>query len=201
MLNQDWLHGTPEGVPKRDFDFTHPVDDYLPMVRAVVTQPTAFFESLPRQGSYRGPLGFALIGAAISAILGGILAMTTGLSVSGFISAIIGSLIAEAIGLFVVAGIAQLLVSLIVGSTNSGYEASFRVVSYASVTSLVSWIPVIGPLLSLYGVYLAIVGIREMQQTTTNKAALVVLIPVVVLAILVFLGVLLGAVAALSLIR
>ena len=201
MLNQGWLHGTPEGVPKRDFDYTHPVDDYLPMVRAVVTQPVAFFASIPRHGTYQGPLAFALIGTGISAILGGILAMTTGLSVAGFISAIVTDLIAEAIGVFVVAAIAQLLVIWIVGSTNSGYGASFRVVTYASVTSLVSWIPVIGPLLSLYGIYLGIVGIREVHQTTTNKAAMVVLIPAAVLAILAIVGVLLGAFAALSIIR
>jgi hypothetical protein len=33
-------------------------------------------------------------------------------------------------------------------------------------------------LLSLYAVYLAFVGIREVHETTSGKAALVVLIPV-----------------------
>ena len=37
---------------------------------------------------------------------------------------------------------------------------------------------VFGPLLSLYAIYLAFVGIREMHATTTGKAALVVLVPV-----------------------
>ena len=70
---------------------------------------------------------------------------------------------------------------LIVGSRNSGFEGTFRVGAYSSVTSLVSWIPVIGSIASLYGIYLAIVGIREVHNTTTGKAALVVLIPAVVL--------------------
>ena len=37
---------------------------------------------------------------------------------------------------------------------------------------------VVGPLLSLYAIYLAFVGIREVHGTTTGKAALVVLVPV-----------------------
>jgi hypothetical protein len=86
--------------------------------------------------------------------------------------------IGGAIGLFVMAGIAYLLVILFVGSENSGFRSTFRVVSYVSVTSLVTWIPFIGGLLGLYGLYQAIVGIREMHSTTTGRAALVVLVPI-----------------------
>ncbi|MDQ3862926.1 MAG: YIP1 family protein, partial [Actinomycetota bacterium] len=73
---------------------------------------------------------------------------------------------------------------LIVGSRNSGYEATLRVSAYSSETSLVSWIPFIGWIASLYGIYLAIVGIREVHNTTTGRAAIVVLIPVAVVIVL-----------------
>jgi hypothetical protein len=96
------------------------------------------------------------------------------------------------IGLFVVAAIQQLLVRLVVGANNSGFGATFRVASYTQVTSLVNWIPIVGPLLALYGLYLSIVGIREMHNTTTGKAALVILIPFAV-ALLVALVVLAAA--------
>lgn len=66
------------------------------------------------------------------------------------------------------------------GTRNSGYGATFRVASYTQVTGLVNWIPIVGPLLALYGVYLAVLGIREVHETTTGKAALVILIPFVV---------------------
>ena len=85
-----------------------------------------------------------------------------------------------AIGIFVAAAIQQLLVRLVVGTRNSGYGATFRVASYTQVTGLVNWIPIVGPLLALYGVYLAVLGIREVHETTTGKAALVILIPFVV---------------------
>jgi hypothetical protein len=77
--------------------------------------------------------------------------------------------IGSAIGVFVVAGIAHLLVRLVVGATNAGFGATFRVAAYTSVTSLVSWIPFVGGLLALYGIYLAVVGIREMHDTTTRN--------------------------------
>jgi hypothetical protein len=89
-----------------------------------------------------------------------------------------------AIGLLIAAAIQQLLVRLIVGANNSGFAATFRVASYTQVTSLVTWIPILGPLLSLYGLYLAIVGIREAHGTTTGKAALVILIPFAVILVI-----------------
>jgi hypothetical protein len=78
-------------------------------------------------------------------------------------------------------------VILFVGSENSGFRSTFRVVSYVSVTSLVTWIPFIGGLLGLYGLYLAVVGIREMHSTTTGRAALVVLVPIGLILVAVFL--------------
>jgi len=94
------------------------------------------------------------------------------------------------IGVFVVAGVAHLLVRLVVGATNAGFAANLRVAVYTSVTSLVSWIPFIGGLLGLYGIYLAVVGIREMHGTTTSKALIVVLLPAIVIVVLALLGLL-----------
>ncbi len=105
--------------------------------------------------------------------------------IGSFLVSIILAPIFATIGLFIGAGILHLLVMLIVGSRNSGFEGTFRVSAYSSVTSLVSWIPVIGWIASLYGIYLAIMGIREVHTTSTGKAAIVVLIPAVVIILLV----------------
>lgn len=93
--------------------------------------------------------------------------------------------IGGAIGLFILAAIAHLFVMLFVGDGNSGFGATFRIVSYASVTNLVNWIPLIGGILALYGLYLAVVGVREMHSTTTGRAALTVLVPFGALLLLV----------------
>lgn len=182
-----------------DYDLSNPVGSFAGVVRWVVLQPVGFFAGLPRRGSLLNPLVFALICTAIGAILGGILTLagvggaflggdefevSQRQGLANFVGSVALALIAGAFGVFIMAGIAHLLVRLIVGATNAGFGATFRVASYTSVTSLVSWIPIIGGLLALYGIYLGVVGIREMHNTTTGKALVVVVLPVIVIGVL-----------------
>lgn len=188
-----------------DYDLSNPVESFADVVRRVVLQPVGFFAGLPRRGSLLNPLVFALICTEIAAIVGGILSLAGvgGAFVTGygfqapenqglgeFIGSVVFAPIGGAIGVFVVAGIAHLLVRLVVGATNAGFGATFRVAAYTSVTSLVSWIPFVGGLLALYGIYLSVVGIREMHNTTTGKALVVVVLPAIVIVVLALLGLL-----------
>jgi hypothetical protein len=190
---------TPGVAAGAEFRYTDPVQSFISTVQGIVLQPVDFFRGILRQGDFINPLIFAIICYEVSAILGGIIAVAFGArGFGGFISNIIFGPIVAAVVLFVWAGIIQLLVMLIVGSRNGGYEATFRVFAYAAVTQLVSWlsvIPILGILVSIvlavYGVFLSVVGIREVHTTTTGKAALVVLIPVAVLA---FIGIILALV-------
>ena len=181
-----------------EFSFSDPVNSFVDVVRRVVPQPARFFAALPRRGSLLNPLVFALICIEISAILGGLMVLVDAQENPGFnphpqnvgfpslfapgapVVSIVLAPVWGAIGVFVAAAIQQLLVRLIVGTRNSGFGATFRVASYTQVTGLVNWIPIVGPLLALYGIYLAVVGIREVHETTMGKAALVILIPFVV---------------------
>jgi hypothetical protein len=187
-----------------DYNLSDPVNSFIDVVRRLVLQPTAFFAGIPRRGNFLNPLVFALICIEISVILvgllnvmglpGGVLWLAAPRGDQGFfafVGALVLAPIAGAVGLLITALIAHLLVRLVVGPSNSGFEATFRVASYTSVTNLLGWLPFIGWLFSLYRVYLAIVGIREVHGTTTGKAALVVLIPfaVIVLLALVLVGV------------
>jgi len=181
-----------------EFSFSDPINSFVDVVRWVILQPARFFAALPRRGSLLNPLVFALICIEISAILGGLMVLVGTQQNPGFnphpqniglpslfapgspVVSIVLAPVWGAIGIFVAAAIQQLLVRLVVGTRNSGYGATFRVASYTQVTGLVNWIPIVGPLLALYGVYLAVLGIREVHETTTGKAALVILIPFVV---------------------
>ena len=170
-----------------EFRYTDPVQTFIATVQTVVLRPVDFFRGILRRGDLINPLIFAIICYEVSAILGGLLRLVgigANQGFGSFIASIILAPIFAAIGLFIFSGILHLLMMLIVGSRNSGFEATFRVVAYAAVTSLVSWIPLIGWILSLYGIYLGIVGIREMHNTTTGKAALVVLIPAAIIILL-----------------
>ena len=190
-----------------DYDLSNPVGSFVEVVRRVVTRPAEFFSSIPRRGNFLSPLIFALVCIEISTILGGLLRLALRTQAAGgirfegagrygfgaFVADIILAPVGGAIGLFVLAAIAHLFVMLFVGDANSGYEFTFRVVSCVSVTSLVNWIPLIGGLVALYGLYLAVVGIREMHSTTTGRAALVVLVPIGALLLLVLLFVVIAS--------
>ncbi len=185
------------------FDLSNPVNSFVDVARSVLLQPVRFFGGLPRGGSLLNPLVFALVCIVVSALLSGLLVLLGVQQNPGFnpnpqnaipstfaptsaLASILFAPIGGAIGLFIAAAIQQLLVRLVVGPANSGFASTFRVASYTQVTGLVNWIPVIGPLLSLYGLYLAIVGIREAHGTTTGKAALVILIPFAVVLVVAF---------------
>ena len=179
--------GASGSAASAEFRYTDPVQTFIATVQGVVLQPVNFFRGILRQGDFVNPLIFAIICYEVSAILGGLLQLVgigRNIGFGGFISSIILAPIIAAIGLFIGAGIIHLLVMLIVGSRNAGFEGTFRVLAYSAVTSLVSWIPFIGGILSLYGIYLGIVGLREMHNTTTSKAAIVVLIPVAIIILL-----------------
>jgi hypothetical protein len=181
-----------------DYNLSDPVNSFVDVVRRVVFEPASFFAGLPRQGNFLNPLVFALICIEISVILVGLL---TFIDVPGGITwlfgargnqgflAFLGGLViaplAGALGIFLTALVTHLLVVLVVGSGHSGFGATFRIVAYSSVTSLGGWIPFIGWLASLYRLYLATVGIREMHATTTGRALLVVLLPAILILVLV----------------
>jgi hypothetical protein len=183
-----------------EFDLSNPVNSFVDVVRRVVLQPVRFFAGLPRSGTLLNPLVFALVCILISAILSGLLvlvgvqqnpglnpnpqnAIPSTFAPTSALASILFAPIGGTIGLFVVAAIQQLLVRLIVGENNSGFASTFRVASYTQVTGLVNWVPIVGPLVALYGLYLSILGIREVHGTTMGKAALVVLIPFAVVLV------------------
>lgn len=181
----------PERGSGGGFSTGNPVGSFVETVRGVVLGPVGFFSGLQRQGDYLSPLIFALIVYEISAILTGIISVAVGnTGIGGFILTLILTPIFATIVLFIGAGIFHLLVMLLV-SPHSGFESTFRTGAYASVTGLVTWIPIIGAILSLYSIVLAVLGIRELHDTTTGRATLVVLIPVAVLFVI---GLLIAAV-------
>jgi hypothetical protein len=181
-----------------DYDLSDPVGSFVDVLRRVVFQPSAFFAGLPRQGSLLSPLVFALVCTEISVLLVGLL---TFLDVPGgvtwlfgargnqgflaFLGGLVIAPIAGTVGVFLTALVTHLLVILVVGSGHSGFGATFRIVSYSSVTSLLGWLPFFGWIFSLYRLFLATVGIREMHATTTGRALLIVVLPAIVILILV----------------
>lgn len=204
---------TPEEEPRRvsggssttEFTYTDPVQSFVDTVRDLVTRPADFFSGIARRGDFVNPLIFALICVVVTAVIGGFLGILgaivgigdrgVGAAIGGLVGSVLLTPIFYAIGLFIGAGILHLLVALIIKPAATGYEATFRVLSYSAVGQLVGWIPFLGPLIAaVAGVVLSIIGVREVHNTTTGKAALVVLIPAaIVILIALIIAFLIGA--------
>lgn len=196
-----------------EFDYRDPVGTFVGATRGVLTQPVDFFRGMARQGDFLNPALYALICYEIYAVLGGIIGLVFGsigsfgagtageqaagvaTSFGGFVVGVVVAPFFAALILLIMAGIKHLLVMLIVGSSNAGFEATLRVQSYTFATRVFWWVPILGSLAGfVYGIYLSVVGIREVHATTTGKAALVVLIPVgVVLILALLLAAVIGA--------
>lgn len=183
--------GTP--VPGSEFNLADPVNSFITTTLRVLTQPVNFFRGIMRRGDFINPTIYYFICAVIGAVLGNLLgALFTRQTFGGALLAMIFTPIFSVIFLAIVAAIIHLLVILIIGQANSGYEATYRVGAYPAALNIVNgilgWIPFVNILVSLavgvYYIYLYIVGIREMHSTNTQKAAIVVLIPVAILVIL-----------------
>src|SRR5215204_1294851 len=71
-----------------DYDLSDPLNSFVDVVRRVVLQPTTFFAGLPGQGSFLGPLVFALICVEVSVVLVGLL---TFLDVPGGVTWLFGA--------------------------------------------------------------------------------------------------------------
>jgi hypothetical protein len=180
----------PNRQPTGEFNLSNPLRSFIVVLTQVVLHPSRFFAGLPRRESFLNPLLFALLCLGASNILGGLaefvgmagfgsLPLGIGIyqSFEALIVSTIATMLAGTISLFIAASILHELVSRMVGLPNSGYAATFRVVSYATIIGLVSWIPLVGALLALvYGFFLFIVGIREVHDTTTEKAEQVALV-------------------------
>src|SRR5215211_846151 len=136
---------TSGGAAGDEFRYTDPVQSFISTVQRVVLQPVDFYRGILRQGDFINPLIFAIICYEVFTILSGLLGLAGIGGQQGFGGFIVSLILAP-----IVAGILHLLVMLIVGSRNSGFEATFRVGTYAAVTSLVSCIPFIGWIASLY---------------------------------------------------
>lgn len=186
------------------FDRANPLTSFVRTVREVLFEPVGFFRRLPRVGMSWSPVVFALVCSLISAPFAFLAApydplagneasfesfvglfsdirSSAGLAGVAAVAAIFLILapLSALLGLFISAAIIHILVKIFVRPADTGFYTTLRVVCYTSATTLLSWIPVVGILASLYGLYLTFVGVREMHGTTTGRALVVIALPVV----------------------
>ena len=153
-----------------EFNTKDLVNSFIQVAKKVAFAPSDFFANMPREGGFPPPLSFLAICMGISGVMGSLIFFNP----FPLVIAIVGLVFA-----FVGAGILQFILQNLFNGGGT-YEGTFRVVAYAGVIHILSWIPVLGFLLTLYGFYLQIVGLASVHNVTKGKALLAVIIALIV---------------------
>lgn len=184
-------------------DATRPRDGYCPwedqerlgllvgMYRTVkesLLAPEAFFSMIPVRGGFVSPLLYAMIVGTVGAMASSLWGFAfenpimSEAARTGSLTIIGGVLIPMIVLLGIVLSAIMLHGALLViGGANERFEATFRVVCYTSVGDLFSVIPIVGGLVGLAcKLYLTLVGLKAVHRISTGKAAVAIMLPLLV---------------------
>ena len=183
-------------------------------IKEVLFAPTEFFRKMPVSKGLAPPLFYGVI----SGFVGALIAMLLQFALFGSMGSFPGGEGPEGmgggvqlfqtafsivyaiflpifivIGLFITSGIFHLCL-MIVGAGKRGFEATFRVVAYTNgSTSVFALVPILGGIIiTFYNLVLWIIGFRESHRTTTGRAVIAVLLPMIVMML--FIGLLVVAI-------
>lgn len=185
----------------------------LSSIKEVLLAPEETFRRMPVSGGLGGPLLFTVILGTIGSIIGmgwqllfNMIPMAAGggrpnalteyvTTTTIYIAMMIFSPLLSLIGAFVSAGIYHVCL-MIMGGVEEGFEATFRVICYVSgAVALFQIVPICGGMIMLvWCIASGAIGLREAHRTTTGKAVMAMLLPLIVCCVCgaVFIAVALG---------
>ncbi len=167
--------------------------------KGVLFSPDKLFSTMTHKGGIKEPLAFGLLLGSIGSMFGffwQFLMMSGSLMALGkelmghlsmsliFFVIIIISPLFVTIAIFLISAILHLLL-LVVRGGKSGFEATFRVVSYSQATQIWGVIPFLGGFIGfLWIIIVQIIGLREIHETSYLRVILALLIPVALILLL-----------------
>ncbi len=200
-----WEHRAQLGFAKAWFD----------TISLLITKPSDAFTVMRPEGGLIDPLLFGLIGGCAGGIVSllfqglfqsipGIAGRNEALDFFGIgawavilIYAVLMPILVT-VGLFLGSGILHLCL-MMVGGANRSFETTFRVACFtAGAANLFSMIPICGGIIAVvYQIVLECIGLSRAHQTTTGKALMAILLPLIVCCgVAVLLAVVLGGFGA-----
>lgn len=143
------------------------------LFKYIVTKPREFFPTMPVEGGFQQPIMFYLIIAGVNSVFYMIfnlfhIGAAIGGGIAAFIFMMIGSFVGSAI---------TMAISKMMGGTGN-YEATYRSCCYAAAPQILSFIPLVNILASLYSIFLLKLALERGQNLTSQKAIYVVAIQV-----------------------
>jgi hypothetical protein len=178
-------------------------------MKEVLFSPTAFFRGMPVNKGFASPLFYGVIITFLGTTIGlleqyafsgfiGSLSQVEGAAGVNFFQTAFFLIYAFvlppliAIGFFIASSIFHICL-MVVGAGKRGFEATFRVVAYASSSQVFALIPFLGGfIITIYNLFLWTIGFRESHRTTTGKALVAVVLPMIIM--LFFIGLLVFAI-------
>jgi hypothetical protein len=189
---------------------------FIETLAMVLTKPDQAFRTMKTEGGLAEPLIYALIGGCVGGIVSLLLSLglqsmglfagqrdtfaaLAGIGV-GSIALIVLVPVFIVIGLFIGAAIVHLCL-MIVGGANKSFETTFRVLAFSQgSTGPLQIIPVCGGLIAgVWALVVNCIGLARAHETTTGRAVLAVLLPLIVCCGAgILLLIMFGGIAALS---
>lgn len=180
------------------FSLKSPIDSFIKTVKGVLLQPKEFFASVSWNSV---PVADSLVYAFVCSLVPGIISfLIPSITVAGMFSGMMGgtnamataggflpvvlfgpilSIVFLAFGALVVYGVVRYGFK-----KTAGYPAFLGAMAAAVTTSLLSWIPIVGILVALFGIVLAVIGIRAAGSLTTVQAIVAFVATIIVMMLL-----------------
>jgi hypothetical protein len=170
---------------------------FIETLAMVLTKPDQAFRTMKTEGGLAEPLIYALIGGCVGGIVSLLLSLglqsmglfagqrdtfaaLAGIGV-GSIALIVLVPVFIVIGLFIGAAIVHLCL-MVVGGANKSFETTFRVLAFSQgSTGPLQIIPVCGGLIAgVWALVVNCIGLARAHETSTGRAVLAVLLPLLV---------------------
>ncbi len=193
---QDIVAAPPTGLPWDRRQELGIFPAFLETLKLVLLNPTTAFSAMKIEGGLTEPLFYAVIGGSVGFIvyflfslfmssfgfMGNRNALTGVLGVGvGAVVFVIFMPVLIALGVFIGSAILHLCLTLVGGARRS-FEATFRVVCFSVGSAYPLLIlPICGGLISgIWCIVVECIGLTRAHQTTTGRALLAILLPIIV---------------------
>jgi hypothetical protein len=143
------------------------LESFIAVARELIFRPRRFFEQLQPSGSLFGAFAFLFVCVFLSSLvvanaIGANLPLFAALFASSAVSAVLGTVCLQVV-----------LISPLFNA-KLPYEATLSVIAYAYIVELVAWIPLIGSIAKIYGLFLMYFGFKAIHRLQARRAAFAV---------------------------
>ena len=195
--------GMPPGAQAQPLPWEQPgypvLEGLYETAKLVLTSPSQAFARMSLTGTLGKPLTYAIVFGWLGIIANQVYNIALRSAMRGFLSTLpgfnpkmmFGLPVFASVGLMIVAPVFILigifiwsailhLFLMLVGGANTGFSSTVRVICYAGSVQVLQVVPFCGGMIAgLWAMVLYIIGIAIAHRTTQGKAALAVLLPLV----------------------